>query len=151
VAKDNKVRFEPLQESHIPAILDIERVTNSAPWSERSFRNELTNAQSVFLVGFQGSEIVAYGGMWLCVDEAHITTVAVAPDHRRNGIGRGLMLELLRIAHERHMACSTLEVRAGNEPAISLYQSLGYVETARRKSYYPDNKEDAVVMWKYEL
>lgn len=145
------LRFEDLKESHIPRILEIERQCNSAPWSDRSFRNETTNPQAIFIVAFLNGEIVGFGGLWLCVDEAHITTLAVAPDFRRKGLGRALMVELLQRARERGMTCTTLEVRAGNTAAIELYKSLGYIDTARRRGYYPDNKEDAIVMWLHDL
>jgi ribosomal-protein-alanine N-acetyltransferase len=145
------LRFEPLKQFHIPQVVEIEKQCNTAPWSEKSFTNELTNKQSIFLVVFLGSKIVGYGGLWLCVDEAHITTIAVSPESRRAGVGKAIMVQLLRRAQESGMTCSTLEVRAGNQAAIELYKQLGYIETARRKGYYPDNKEDAVVMWLYAL
>ena len=145
------LRFAPLEEAHIPSILEIESKVNSAPWSEKSFRNELSHPHGVFLVVLLEGRVVGYGGFWMVVDEAHITTVAVAGEHQRKGIGRRLMVELLNRAKARHMACSTLEVRAGNVPAIRLYEDLGYVSTARRKAYYPDNQEDAIVMWLHDL
>ncbi len=145
------LRFEPLNSGHIPAILEIEKEANSAPWTERSFLNELDNPDKIFFVGLLHGQVVAYGGIWLIVDEAHVTTVAVAAEQRQHGIGRRLMLELLDRAREASMTCSTLEVRAGNEAALRLYGELGYLETARRRRYYPDNNEDAVVMWMYDL
>lgn len=98
-----------------------------------------------------GPQIVGYGGIWHIIDEAHVTTLAVSEEHRRLGIGRKLMIELLERAKEAGMVCSTLEVRAGNEAAIRLYEKLGYARTTLRKGYYPDNREDAVVMWMVEL
>jgi len=145
------LRFEPLSESHIPAILEIEKVSNTAPWSERSFKNELDHQHGVFLVGILQGEVVAYGGVWLVVDEAHVTTIAVAEQNRRQGIGQRLMVELLHKAKAAGMVCSTLEVRASNVGAIKLYEKFGYSVTATRRGYYPDNREDAVVMWLYEL
>jgi len=145
------LRFEPLRESHIPAILEIEKTSNTAPWSERSFKNELDHKHGIFLVGFLQGEVVAYGGVWLVVDEAHVTTIAVAEAQRRQGIGQRLMIELLEKAKGQGMVCSTLEVRASNEGAIKMYEKFGYTITATRKGYYPDNKEDAVVMWLYDL
>lgn len=145
------LRFEPLQVAHIPAILEIEKTTNSAPWSERSFRNELDHEHGIFLVGFLQGQIVAYGGVWLVVDEAHVTTIAIAEAERRKGIGSRLMVELLTRAQRAGMVCSTLEVRAGNEAAIRMYEKFGYTVTTTRKGYYPDNKEDAIVMWLYNL
>lgn len=145
------LRFEALQEKHIPAILAIEKLTQTAPWSEQAFKNELANPQSVFMVALADGKLAGYGGFWRCIDEAHITTVSVDPELQRNGIARKLMKQLLEQAREEGFVCSTLEVRAGNEPAIKLYEKLGYKTTATRKSYYPDNKEDACVMWLYDL
>lgn len=145
------LRFEPLEASHIAAILEIEQVINTAPWSEKSFRNELTHPHGVFLAAIGDGRIVGYGGFWMVVDEAHITTIAIAPEQQGKGIGKKLMIELLTRAKSRQMTCSTLEVRASNETAIRLYERLGYVTTARRKSYYPDNREDAIVMWLHDL
>lgn len=146
-----RIKLEPLRESHIPAILAIEKRVNGAPWSEKSFRNELDHPHGIFLVALLDHRVVGYGGVWLVIDEAHITTVAVSDEHRQQGIGQKMMLELLGKAKDAGMVCSTLEVRAGNEAAIRLYEKLGYKGTARRKGYYPENKEDAVVMWLYEL
>lgn len=145
------LRFEPLSAKHIPAILEIEKLTQTAPWSEQAFQNEISNPQSVFLVAIADGEVAGYGGFWRCIDEAHITTVSVDPEKRRLGIARKLMKNLLEAAREEGFVCSTLEVRAGNEPAIKLYEKLGYKTTATRKGYYPDNKEDALVMWLYDL
>ncbi len=145
------LRFEPLNEGHIPAILEIEKEANTAPWSERSFRNELDNQHRIFLVALLAGHVVGYGGVWLIIDESHVTTVAVALEHRRKGIARRLMNDLLIRSKDDGMICSTLEVRAGNEAAIKLYEEMGFRETARRKRYYPDNSEDAVVMWLYDL
>ena len=145
------LRFEPLREDHIEAILAIEKTANTAPWSEKSFKNELDNPHGIFRVAILNGNVVGYGGVWLVIDEAHVTTIAVAENHRRLGIGRKLMIELMSLAKDRGMVCSTLEVRAGNGPAIQLYERLGYDRSALRKAYYPDNREDAVVMWLYKL
>lgn len=145
------LRFEPLGEQHLPDILRIEALVHSAPWSERAFRNELINPESAFLVALVDGVVGGYGGYWRCIDEAHITNVAVDPARQRQGIGRKLMLELLAKAKQEGLTCSTLEVRAGNEAAIALYRKLGYDVVSRRKNYYPDNREDALVMWCYDL
>lgn len=150
-SKPKTVRFVPLAEEHIAKILEIEKEANGAPWSEQSFKNELTNDCSIFRVMLAEGEPVAYGGVWNVVDEAHITTVAVRKDLRGQGLGERMMVELLGLAQEAGMLCSTLEVRAGNDAAIKLYEKLGYVRSAVRKGYYPDNREDAVIMWLYDL
>lgn len=145
------LRFEDLNEGHLAAILEIEKLSNSAPWSERSFRGELTNPQSIFLTAIADGRVIGYAGLWIVVDEGHITTVAVDPDYRRNGIGRRLTQEILNRAQAHGLVCATLEVRASNDPAIRLYEGLGFEQAARRRAYYPDNQEDAIVMWKYRL
>jgi len=146
-----KVTFEKLSERHLPEVLQIEKTTNPSPWSEESFRNEIGNPQSLFYVACVGMEVIGFGGVWTVIDEAHVTTVAVKEEHRRKGYGWQLMVRLLEEAKERGMLCSTLEVRVGNEAAIRMYEKLGYVGVSVRKRYYPNNREDALVMWLYDL
>ena len=145
------LRFVTLQKDHIPKILDIEQVTHSAPWSQRSFENELEHKYGIFLVGLIQGEVSAYGGVWILVDEAHVTNVVVKSELRGQGIGRKLMIELLTQARAKGAVCATLEVRATNSAAINLYEDLGFVQSTTRKQYYPDNKEDAVVMMLNDL
>lgn len=145
------LRFEKLDVAHLPEVLRIEAQVNTAPWSERAFVNELTNPESCFLVAIADGVVAGYGGYWRCIDEAHITTVAVDPSRHRLGIGRRLMDELIDRAKSDGLTCSTLEVRASNDAAVKLYEGLGYSVVSRRKNYYPDNGEDALVMWCYEL
>ncbi len=145
------LRFVALDKTHIPKILEIEQVTHSAPWSQRSFENELEHKYGIFLVGLLEGELCAYGGVWILVDEAHVTNVVVKSELRGQGIGRKLMIELLQRARTRGAVCATLEVRATNATAIHLYEDLGFVQSTVRKQYYPDNKEDAVVMMLNDL
>jgi len=145
------LRFETLAEGHLPAVLEIESQSNGAPWTEQSFRNELDHPHGVFVVAIVQGEVVGYAGAWVIVDEAHVTTVAVRPDDRRAGIGRKSVAELLARAKVKGATCATLEVRAGNEAALGLYESMGFVRCGVRKRYYPDNREDAVVMWLHDL
>ena len=145
------LRFERLQAEHIPTILEIEQQANSAPWSERSFTNEIDHPHGYFLVALVQGEVVAYGGIWMVIDEAHVITIAVDEAHRRQGIARKMMINLLEEAMDKGILCASLEVRASNHAAIELYEKLGFVQTTRRKAYYPDNKEDAVVMWLHQL
>ena len=145
------LRFVTLQKDHIPKILEIEQVTHSAPWSQRSFENELEHKYGIFLVGLIQGEVSAYGGVWILVDEAHVTNVVVKSELRGQGIGRMLMIELLTQARAKGAVCATLEVRATNSAAIHLYEELGFVKSTTRKQYYPDNKEDAVVMMLNDL
>ena len=145
------IKLAPLREDHIKAINEIERQSHPCPWSDQSFRNELGHRHACFWVALDGAEVVGYGGLWLIVDEAHVTTVTVKPDRRREGVGRRLVETLLDEARQRGAVCATLEVRAGNEAAIGLYESFGFVRSGVRKGYYPDNQEDALVMWLHDL
>jgi [ribosomal protein S18]-alanine N-acetyltransferase len=140
------LRFTPLQRDHIADILAIEQVTHSAPWSQRSFENELEHKYGIFLVGLIEGKIAAYGGTWVLIDEAHVTNVVVREDLRGHGIGRKLMIDLLEQARKKGATCATLEVRQSNQAALSLYEKLGFYQATVRKNYYPDNREDAVVM-----
>lgn len=148
---DGVIRLVPLEEKYIPSIVEIDKRSEAVPWSEASFQNELSHPHGVFYVAVDSDEVVGYAGMWLIIDEAHITTIAVSPERRREGIGRILMVALLEEAKRRGIVCSTLEVRAGNVAAIMLYERLGYLRVAVRRAYYPDNREDALVMWLYDL
>jgi len=145
------MEFVPLTPELIPAILEIEKKSQGAPWSEKSFTNELENPHSYFLVALENQAVIGYGGVWLIQDEAHVTTITVNQDQRRKGIGKRLMHELIKGSLERKANCMTLEVRVSNEPAIKLYDSLGFARAAVRKNYYPDNQEDAYIMWLYDL
>ncbi len=129
----------------------MEREVHSSPWSEQAFRNELSNAPGVFVVAEEMGKVLGYAGMWVVVDEAHIINVAVGPEFRRQGLGNRLVIDLLHRAQEMGSTCATLEVRASNEAAIELYARLGFAACGFRKRYYPDNREDAVVMWLYGL
>lgn len=145
------LRLGRLEERHIPKIMEIEAVSQSAPWSSESFRRELNQDGGVFLVAEDANGVQGYIGSWIVADEIHIITVAVRPEARREGIGAKLVVECLLHGLEIGAKCATLEVRVSNDPAIKLYEKLGFKDFGRRKGYYTDNKEDAVIMWLYDL
>jgi ribosomal-protein-alanine N-acetyltransferase len=140
------LRFVPLSKELIDEILVIESSTHSAPWSRKSFENELEHKYGVFLIALIEGKVIGYGGTWVLVDEAHVTNVVVAPEFRGQGIGRKLMNEMLVKAREKGAVCATLELRKSNEVALKLYESMGFIQATVRKAYYPDNQEDAIVM-----
>ncbi|MEI7578135.1 MAG: ribosomal protein S18-alanine N-acetyltransferase [Armatimonadota bacterium] len=145
------LRFVPLSKDLIDEILVIESATHSAPWSRKSFENELEHKYGVFLVALVEGKVIGYGGTWVLVDEAHVTNVVVSPDFRGQGIGRKLMNEMLVKAREKGAVCATLELRKSNEVALKLYESMGFIQATVRKAYYPDNQEDAIVMMMDDL
>lgn len=97
------------------------------------------------------SSIVAFAGLWLTPDEAHVTTIAVHPDYRGRGVGELMLSTLIRIAGEVGARMVTLEVRVSNSVAQSLYRKYGFREAGVRRRYYSDNHEDALIMWTEEL
>ncbi len=141
------VVIEPMHVDDIPAVHDIERASFSAPWPTYAFRQELeSNRLARYVVARDGDRVVGYAGLWLMVDEAHVTTFAVAPESRRQGIGERMLLELLRISASVGAAVATLEVRVSNMPARRLYEKYGFRPVGVRPRYYTDNNEDALIM-----
>ena len=131
----------------VPAVHRIEALSFPTPWPDYAFRQELqTNRLAHYLVVRAGHETIAYGGMWLMVDEAHITTFAVEPAWRRRGVGARLMLEMMRLARDMGARVATLEVRLSNRAARALYGRFGFRPVGVRPRYYSDNSEDALIM-----
>ncbi len=139
--------IEPMRLADVAAVHEVERLSFRTPWPVFAFEQELTgNRLARYLVARSGDRLVGFGGIWLIVDEAHITTFGVHPDWRRRGIGRRLLLALLELSIELDATRMTLEVRASNRPAQALYRSFGFRAAGRRLAYYADDGEDALVM-----
>jgi [ribosomal protein S18]-alanine N-acetyltransferase len=132
----------------IDAVQDVERSSFPVPWPANAFRHELTqNRNARYVVARQDDRVVGYAGLWLMVDEAHITTFAVHPDFRRLRIGERMLQRLFEIAAVMNAEWLTLEVRASNLPAQRLYEKYGFRRAGVRRRYYSDNNEDALIMW----
>ncbi|MEQ4484227.1 ribosomal protein S18-alanine N-acetyltransferase [Cohnella silvisoli] len=132
----------------ISTIVDIERESFTAPWSEEAFRNELTqNLFAKYMIMELEDTIVGYGGMWLIIDEAHITNIAIREKYRGLGYGKKLLHEMMRTALWLGAQRMTLEVRVSNERAQALYRKMGFYPSGVRPAYYSDNLEDALIMW----
>lgn len=167
--------IEPMQLSHIPAVLQIERESFSLPWPERAYRHELIRNELAhyYVLGPRGATpapeavspwhrlweaikrrtttevrevVLGYGGFWLMYDEAHISTLAVRAVWRRRGLGELLLITLLDEARRLGARRSTLEVRVSNMAAQALYAKYGFRQAGRRKAYYQDNREDALIL-----
>jgi ribosomal-protein-alanine N-acetyltransferase len=131
----------------IPVVVELDRIAFSLPWPERSFRFEVAdNPVARCWVAEVDGRVVGMVVAWLLVDEIHIATIATHPDFRRQGIGRKLLSHTLRRAIEDGAQSSFLEVRASNLVAQEMYRQFGYEPTGRRKRYYRDNDEDAILM-----
>ncbi len=127
-------------------IMQIELESFSLPWSRQSYENELSNQYATYMVADCEGDVAAYGGIWIVADEAHITNVAVAPQHRRQGMGTRVLLALVDVARQKRASRIFLEVRVSNDAARSLYRGQGFKAVGMRPRYYSDNDEDAVVM-----
>lgn len=142
------MQIEEMNLSHLPDILAVEKESFSHPWTENMFKEELSGKFSVYRVATVDGHAVAYMGMWILADEGHITNVAVSRAYRCRGIASTLIDSFIDLAIEKNLSFMTLEVRASNENAISLYSKKGFQEVGRRKKYY-DNTEDAILMTKF--
>jgi [ribosomal protein S18]-alanine N-acetyltransferase len=141
------LRIEAMRLADIPEVQAIERASFTSPWPPQAYRSELeTNRLAMYLVGRMDGQVVAYAGVWLMVDEAHITTFAVHPAWRRRRIGERLLLTVLDLSLERHAREATLEVRLSNLPARRLYEKYGFRPVGLRPRYYTDDGEDALIM-----
>jgi ribosomal-protein-alanine N-acetyltransferase len=131
----------------VPAVVELDRRSFSLPWPERSFRFELTdNPASRCWVAELDGQVIGMIVVWLIVEEAHVATLATHPDYRRQGIGKRLLAQTLIELMREGARSSFLEVRASNVPAQAMYRKFGYEVTGRRRRYYRDNDEDAILM-----
>ena len=142
-----KMTIEAMRLEDLEEVQRIEQASFSTPWPSDAYRSELmTNRLASYLVARMDGRIVGYGGMWLMVDEAHITTFAIHPGWRRQRIGERLLLAFLDLARDRHAREATLEVRLSNLAARRLYEKYGFRPVGLRPRYYSDNNEDALIM-----
>ncbi len=143
------ITYRKMTLEDIDQVLLIEEEAFAHPWTREAFEHEMTtNLYSYYLVAeTEEKDIVGYCGMWIVMDESHITNVAVAERMRGHRIGEGLMREAIRIVKEQQGVLMTLEVRVSNTVAKNLYYKLGFQDGGIRKNYYTDTQEDALVMW----
>ncbi len=141
------IRIEPMTLDDLPAVHAIEVASLHPAWPDDAYRSELTtNRLASYVVARVGEAVVGFGGLWLMVDEAHVTTFAVHPDWRRRRIGERILVALLDVAVARHAREATLEVRLSNLGARRLYEKYGFRPVGIRPRYYSDNDEDALIM-----
>ena len=140
--------IEPMNASHVPQIAQLEKRCFSDPWSEKSIASELENPLSVWLVAVDGGQIIGYVGSQTVLGETDMMNLAVAPEARRQGTGRALVLALVDALTEKGSHSLMLEVRVSNTPAQKLYESLGFSQVGRRPKYYVNPREDALILRK---
>ena len=137
-----------MNRQHVTQVAELEKICFSDPWSENSIASELDNQLAFWLVALEGETVAGYIGSQTVMDETDMMNVAVHPDFRRQGIAEALVNGLVDRLKAMGSHCLTLEVRASNAPAISLYEKLGFSEIGRRKNYYRNPREDALILRK---
>lgn len=148
MAEQDLIEFRFMTLLDVDAVWTLEKLSFSTPWPRDAFVNELVmNQNARYVVAEYEGKVVAYCGMWIVLDEAHVTNVAVHPDHRGKKIGEQLMKQMMDLAYMSGAERMTLEVRPTNEVARNMYNKLGFEDHGRRKHYYSDNNEDAIIMW----
>jgi len=148
----NNVIITETTPEHIDDIMLVEKLCFTIPWSKNAFIQELkSNKFSKYVSAIVDSRVIGYAGMWQIFDEGHITNIAVHPEFRKTGVGTMLLEKLIEISRKNGIEKLTLEVRESNIAAKTLYFKYGFKAEGVRKSYYADNGEDAIIMWKNDL
>jgi [ribosomal protein S18]-alanine N-acetyltransferase len=147
----NNIEILPIEDKYINGMLNVSSLSFPVTWSRDSFDKELDNKLARYVVAVDNELVVGFAGMWLILDEAHITNIAVHPEYRGIGTGSMMLEALIEICHLEGASSMTLEVRRSNYRAQRLYSKYGFLQEGLRKSYYEDNGEDAVIMWKRNI
>jgi ribosomal-protein-alanine N-acetyltransferase len=149
--------FAPMTSTDLPTVMEMEEVSFPSPWSIDTYRRELTVRNASYwvvrpTVKQEGvPPVLAYGGMWLLGEDAHITTIATHPDWRRRHIGEWLLINMADVARSHGVSALTLEVRLRNTAAQALYAKLGFIAVGLRRGYYQDTGEDARLLTLYGI
>lgn len=142
-----RVKIRPMQNGDLAKVVEIEKACFGERWTINAFINELQNKASTYVVEEYEGEVIGYAGYWLILEEAHITTIGVDPNQQGHGYGELMLHYMIEHAAKAGAKWVTLEVRASNVVAQRLYEKYGFTSLGRRRGYYQDNNEDALVMW----
>jgi len=146
--RPSRFTIQPMTTADIAGVTRIERASFTTIWPSDAFYNELsTNKLAHYFVGRYDDRVVAYGGVWVILEDSHVTTLAVDPEYRGRRFGEVLLLRLIDEAIERGAAWITLEVRESNVVAQRLYRKYGFTTVTMRSGYYSDDNESALIMW----
>ena len=137
--------IENLTYDNVKAVSQIEKELIETPWGEVALKKEIENENAFYAVVKKDGKVAGYGGIWLSIETADITNIAVSRDFQRMGIATLIVGELIKKAHEKNCYEINLEVNENNEGAILLYEKCGFLKVGRRKRYY-NNKDDAILM-----
>lgn len=143
-----QVTFRKMTLHDVNEVYEIEKESFTLAWTKEAFEQEMVKNDFAYYVVAETEEgIIGYCGMWLVIDEAHITNIAISPSQRGKKLGEALMKAAIDSAKAQGAQLMTLEARVSNVVAINLYKKLGFQNGGIRKGYYTDNQEDAIVMW----
>lgn len=143
------INIRNMKEEDIEDILEIENQSFSTPWTRNAFLIELKeNKLARYIVAEVDGKVVGYGGIWLILNEGHITNIAVLEDYRGKGLGNRILEGIIWSCIKEDIDRMTLEVRKSNIVAQNLYEKYGFISSGIRPGYYADNKEDAIIMWR---
>lgn len=148
------LKIQPLTSDDLSAVLELDKACFGGLWTLEGYQRELDSPNSDLLGLFSpvsSLSLLGMGCFWSILEEAHITILAVHPQYHCQGLGQALLYSLLKTASDRGLERATLEVRASNSAAISLYQKFGFKTAGRRRRYYQDNNEDALIFWLSDL
>lgn len=143
----NSLTLKKMLREDVPRVHEIETLCFRSPWALESFYSELDNHLAIYHLAVYEEKVVGFCGIWLVVDEGHITNLAIDPVYQGRGFGKDMMKAVILWAKNNKICRLTLEVRVSNEKAIHLYHELGFVQAGLRKAYYEDTGEDAMIMW----
>jgi len=171
----NFLELQPLTPALISSAIELDRRCLGGLWTQSGYERELESSNSQLLTlrpsaeivkqGFRSSTpsalpdsptpvstqtripLLGLGCLWAILEEAHITILAIDPNYQRQGLGQALLYALLVTARQQKSEWATLEVRASNQPALTLYEKFGFETVGKRRRYYPDNGEDALILW----
>ena len=142
------MEYIKMTKEHAPLVAELEAACFNDPWSLRAFESEAENPLSLWIVAVDDGKVVGYIGSQSVLGQADIMNLAVNADYRRKGIGRELVLALVKELSKKDVTIALLEVRVSNTPAITLYESMGFCKVGCRRNYYFNPKEDAYIMRK---
>ncbi|ARV59368.1 ribosomal-protein-alanine N-acetyltransferase [Nostocales cyanobacterium HT-58-2] len=149
-----ELEVKHLTPADLTSVLELDHACFGGLWTMDAYQRELDSPNSDLLGLFSSVSVVnllGIGCFWSILDEAHITILAVHPQYQRQGFGQVLLYSVLKTACDRGLERATLEVRASNSAAISLYKKFGFQIAGRRRRYYKDNNEDALILWLGDL
>lgn len=148
----SKFVLRMMTEEDVPQVAAIEKEAYRDRWSDFAYLSELRDNKLAFYLVLSPADdeqkVAGYGGLWVILDEGHITKVTISQEYRGQKLGKELLLSMLKMAKLKGAARVTLEVRVSNKPAVGLYHKMGFTDSGIRPKYYTDNNEDAYIMWR---